>query len=152
MNIQDVLRAQGVKRWHIVETVRQQSIAEHQWNVAAITADLCQRMGWPKENTMHLISKACMHDIDEVLNGDMPSPSKGAPKSYDDDRGGAIVKAADLIEAWWFINEFGVGRHAQQVKHDCHDRLITFAESQGIVMFNHVKHVMKDLSTGVFEI
>lgn len=152
MNIQDVLRAQGVKRWHIVETVRQQSIAEHQWNVAMITREICKRMHWPTENTLFLIAKACMHDIDEVIEGDMPSPSKDGPKSYSDDRGGAIVKVADLIEAWWFINEFGVGRHAQQVKGDCHTRLMKFANECGFIICGHVKAVMKDLSTGEFEI
>lgn len=76
-----------------------------------------------------IIKYALEHDLDEILTGDIPSPTKRRASSLGLDlkrleyKGQntpnhpqviLIVKAADLIENLWFIREHGVGRHANE--------------------------------------
>ena len=125
LSIQDTLRAQGVNRWHIVETSRPQSVAEHSFNVAMIAMELAYLI--PSLSKPDVMAAALMHDIDEVVTGDIPTPTKERlgtvsthqkfdPYQDSDHNIGAIVKLADLIETWWFIHNFGLGRHAKSVE------------------------------------
>lgn len=128
MNLVDLMRAQSVKRWTIVHTTKQQSLAEHTFNVTMIARAICNKAGIPDHNVM----KATMaHDLDEILTGDIPTPFKEEARSQGIELNdimkrvshvtvsreeAAIAKAADILEAEWFINEFGQGSHADQVK------------------------------------
>lgn len=153
MKIQDVMRASSVKRWHIVETARPQSLAEHQWSVAMLTDEICKRLGYPAENRKQLVYAAMVHDNDEVISGDAPSPTKGAPKAYPPEKGGAIVKAADLLEALWFIAQHGVGRHGKAVEKDCADRLMLFLRTcQSPHLGPIVSSILTDLTSGEYTI
>ncbi len=93
MTLEMRLRAADVKRWHIVRTRAQQSVAEHSFNVAILarhmldefftTYDLRNMMGALTVDHM-LVSMARFrvqelalnHDLLEVLTGDIPSPFK----------------------------------------------------------------------------
>lgn len=123
LNIQDILRAQNVQRWNIVQTANKQSLAEHTFNVTMIARALCVEM---KVNDTLVIKMALEHDLDEVKTGDIPAPAKRnlnisppeefsyyKDKSYPMENG--IVKMADMIESLWFIKENAVGRHAKVV-------------------------------------
>ena len=137
------LRACHVRRWHIVQTSREQTLAEHSFAVAVLAGSLAAAMRY--SGLMHhglqlkLLQHALSHDIIEVRTGDMPTPFKRflekaggvgvvekAEDLVDSDHSGAmrtvagteietIVKLADLIEAIYFLQDNGVGVHAQQV-------------------------------------
>jgi len=124
LRLRDILRAQNVKRWVIVNTSRNQSLADHTFNVIAITRELCNKLG--KEDS-NCIKYAFDHDLDEILTGDIPTPAKqrlgidtseqyeGKGKLACNDEEIAIVKIADILEAILFIEENGVGQHASEV-------------------------------------
>lgn len=123
LNIQDHLRAGDVTRWHIVATARKQSLAEHQFNVAMIARAIGEEM----HLDIALITEiALFHDMDEVVIGDIPTPTKERLNKYNIKWPGPktdthwpevhVVKCADLIEAMWFLENNGIGRHADQVK------------------------------------
>lgn len=122
LKLRDILRAQNVKRWIIVNTSRNQSLADHTFNVIAITRELCRKLGVEDANC---IKYAFDHDLDEILTGDIPTPAKkrlgidsgysGKSKNECSDFEVAIVKMADVIEAILFVEENGVGQHASEV-------------------------------------
>lgn len=137
------LRACHVKRWHIVQTAREQTLAEHSFAVAVIAGSLATAMGY--KGLMHshlqlrLLQWALSHDIMEVRTGDTPTPFKHkleeaagydvvhkAEELTDHEASGAyrivkgteietIVKLADQIEAIFFLQDNGIGAHALQV-------------------------------------
>lgn len=75
----DFMRAGHVKRWHIVNTVREQNIAEHQYLVAVIAMELFAKMVDVKddpEGFSRLVIMAMFHDAPEIRYGDFPSPVK----------------------------------------------------------------------------
>ena len=137
------LRACHVRRWHIVQTSREQTLAEHSYAVAVIAGTVAARIRWAglmhDSNQLRLVQWALSHDMIEVRTGDMPTPFKRALEQVagagvveraedvvDRDMAGAyrkirgtevemIVKLADQIEAIYFLQDNGVGAHARQV-------------------------------------
>lgn len=137
------LRACHVRRWHIVQTSREQTLAEHSYAVAVIAGTVAARIRWTgllhDSNQLRLVQWALSHDMIEVRTGDMPTPFKRALEQVagpgvveraedvvDRDMAGAhrkirgtevemIVKLADQIEAIYFLQDNGVGAHARQV-------------------------------------
>lgn len=92
------MRMSSVKRWVIIEMSRAQSVAEHSFNVAVIANGLLDKLAldiigqgpstkfddsydeW-KEGQLasmraDVLEWALMHDLPEVLTGDIPSPVK----------------------------------------------------------------------------
>lgn len=141
IKIQDVMRAGHIKRWNIINTTREQTLAEHLFNVAMITQTICDRCGVDNEITDTAIQWALVHDIPEVVCGDTPSPTKARMRSLgmdmealhdqldptyarlkreaQDNGAYSVVKVADLLESIHFLQENGQGRHAKMV----HDNL-----------------------------
>ena len=121
MRIQDRLRAQHVKRWHIVQMAREQSLAEHSFNVAQIAREISVRLDHSIQLRLRVVNAALDHDIEEVVRGDAPTPSKG--KARYQITGvmtlGDVIKVADLIDAYIFAKEYAVGRHAGEVREYC---------------------------------
>lgn len=143
LTIAEQMRASHVTRWHIVQTARKQSLAEHLFNVCILSVDLAGRIRWP--DLMHhtgklaLMDWALRHDLIEVRTGDIPTPFKKVLKSLhgddvmhkaeasiDNDQSGlarlvagseieAIVKMADMIDAIQFVTDNGVGLHSKAV-------------------------------------
>lgn len=165
LSIQDILRAGGVKRWHTVETVRQQTLAEHSFNVAMISRCIAKLAGMPDEN---LLKAALEHDLDEIINGDIPTPAKrrGAAIGlfFDQiDRGGQtrltatelrILKFADLMDAWQFIANNAVTRHAKHVADLMLEELCGSIEEMAIddegPLWRAVAQVANEISNGEF--
>lgn len=126
--IQDLLRAQDVKRWNIVSMARQQTLAEHTFNVVMIARHLAKKMNIDDAN---IIKYALDHDLDEILSCDWPTTAKeryNLPRVYNgksklkcNDLELNIVTLADKIEAVWYCWAYGLGRHAQQVSSDLID-------------------------------
>lgn len=143
MTLAEQLRASHVKRWHIVQTAREQTVAEHSFNVAVIAGSLAAGMRWGgllvAQNKLSLLNWALTHDMIESITGDVPTPFKkslNAAAGYDVvakaedlvDREQmaqyrmikgtvveSIVKIADLIEAIYFLSDNGIGTHAKSV-------------------------------------
>lgn len=134
IKIQDVMRAGHIKRWNIINTTRTQTLAEHMYNVAMITHHMCMELDM---NPNRMLTWALIHDIPEVVCGDIPTPTKRRIKDMGFDMETLfetidptyastkyslsewelqLVKAADLMESIWFLEENGAGRHAMDVK------------------------------------
>lgn len=134
IQIQDIMRANYVERWQLVNVSRRQTVAEHSFNVAMISKAIAEEMGYQSDTIALLISYAIQHDLDEVITGDIPTPTKqrvrelgvemndliDTPKLIDIPQVHkyykSIIKMADYLDAMWYLNENGVGRHAKQVE------------------------------------
>jgi len=85
MRLKDLRDGGGVKRWHTVQNINDQTVAAHSWGVAVICCEL-----WPNAGTS-LIRAALYHDIPEALTGDVPATAKW---NYPE-----LAKALDEVEA-----------------------------------------------------
>jgi hypothetical protein len=122
MQINDILLAQNIHRWTIVATTREQSLAEHLFNVTMIARDIACELDIDDSN---VIKYALDHDLDEIMTGDIPSPAKsrmGIKDIYDGKGRGQcneierlVVKAADLIDSYQFIKHHRIGHHGDVV-------------------------------------
>lgn len=147
LTLADVLRSSDVNRWQIVRTSRHQSVAEHTFNVMLIALDIADSMGI--EDQPSIMKCALMHDLPEVLTGDVATPTKRVLDIGDrleqiealisyrgiktQDYGDLIrhiVKMADLVEAAHFLHHFGIGPHAQSVLDQITGRLNKFPEAR----------------------
>lgn len=151
IKIQDIMRAGHIKRWNIINTSREQTLAEHLFNVAAITQTICDRCGVEDHIAHTALEWALIHDIPEVVCGDIPSPTKKRMlemgmdmeevyKSIDptyakikkeahENGAEVIVKLADLVESVKFLKENGVGRHAKMVCYNLSQRMWRYARA-----------------------
>ena len=122
MGINDILLAQNITRWTIVSTIQRQSLAEHLFNVTMIARNIAAEADM---NDEWIMKYALDHDLDEIFTGDIPSPAKrrmnlkgeykGMSKQHLSAGEQAIVKAADLIDAYLFIKHNHHDRHGAQV-------------------------------------
>lgn len=127
LSIQDILRAQTVARWNIVGVTRPQSVAEHTFNVVFLSRRLARAINIPDER---IIKYALEHDLNEIVLGDIPTPTKkrALARGWDLNDlfpGGKnkvdgvelqIVEIADVMDAVHYVSQYGVGRHAAVVK------------------------------------
>ena len=60
----------AVKRFHMIPTNNEQTVAAHSWGVACIVLDL-----WP-DASVHLLRAALHHDVPECVTGDIPATAK----------------------------------------------------------------------------
>lgn len=160
LNIQDILRAQDIARWTIVNISRPQSLAEHTFNVVAIARAIATYAGVEDTN---IIKYALDHDLDEIITGDIPTPAKETMKIRDQYAGKskdacsqkeiAIVMIADLIEAVNYLNVHALGRHAVQVQDNLIDRLnsrIALYCAMDRKLQNAIGQVIADINEGKF--
>jgi hypothetical protein len=169
MKINDMLRAQYVKRFHIVHTIKHQSIAEHSFNVAMIAREISIRFGYSEAAINMAVLDGIYHDLDEVITGDIPTPTKERAKAQGvdlNDNGIStpyrwdsikaireVVKAADYIEAAWFLGENGVGRHADSVKEDILDKMEEYFQvTFNVTELAHINDVCATIFSADFTI
>lgn len=144
-DLEVVMRFGSVKRWHMLDTVRVQTLAEHSANTALLTYHIAmtapQMYFGPSAN---VALGALLHDVDEVFTGDIPTPTKrhfaAALKDLEDKLTpfqygyacsadtGTLIKVCDLAEGMRFIRLYGGGstinRHAESgIQRQFHDRL-----------------------------
>lgn len=82
------LRGGRIKRYHTAETVRQQTVAEHSFNVMVLVDVVCQGMPGP-----NLLRAVMYHDISEQLTGDIPAPGKWLVSE--------LAVGCELAEDWY---------------------------------------------------
>lgn len=166
MFLTDALSLSHVPRWVVVRTLRAQSTADHSFRVAMILQEILTRHPrltraenvLNEESTVpamirpfNAIWHALTHDIDECVTGDIPGIAKQhmrAKREIPDlvpdkpDIGVTLpeiqlVKLADLMETYTFLELEAVGPHAQSVvqwlREDVLSKVISEAQSAGLV-------------------
>lgn len=142
--IVDLLSLGHVPRWVIVRHHRSQSVAEHSFNVACIAHELYVRHESSFSNAdvriANILLRALYHDLEECITGDMPTPAK---KLFTRDHTVPpvaditsvtmvelqVVKLADLIDAYTWIEVHGLGSHAQSVTNWLERKLYDYRNS-----------------------
>lgn len=79
--LEQMMRTGHVKRWQIVRVAREQTVAEHCYRVWAIATHLCQVMNVPKGLSITAGMWALIHDVPEVITGDIATPAKAAMRA-----------------------------------------------------------------------
>lgn len=131
--IETVMRLQAVKRWHMIDTNREQTLAEHSANVALLAYGIavnCPGMFFGSADAV--AGQALLHDLPEVFTGDVPSHTKNylqgleeleasvLPTCYTYRPGPGVrlmVKLCDLADGIRHIRLHGcdiTARHAQE--------------------------------------
>lgn len=136
----DFARACHVKRWHIIHTVREQTLAEHSFLVTIIALELFRKIVGCEDHVdiNTLMVGAMFHDMPEIRTGDTPTPAKATIREMGGDEiftkidealmpelpyvGGQVpdrlkpfIKMADLIADAWWITENKAGIHSGMV-------------------------------------
>lgn len=137
----DLLGLADVRRWCVVRTLHNQSVAEHAFAVMIIAADLYNRLqiSFDLHAYGQLAWWAIIHDVPETLTGDIDGKFKrnhpqlraaiceaeneefpwyAAYAKIVDPKVKAVVKLADKIEAIRFIQDWGHGARANDVYHE----------------------------------
>ncbi len=171
-SLRDVMKLSNVKRWGIVEMSREQSVAEHSYNVALISLGLIYNthLGVQPQKVSIMLKWALCHDLPELLTGDLPTVIKGSMgdaiaklekdnfpqlvaygsdvKEYDraiyD-----IVKLADLIDAYQFASKFCIN-HVQQEEllNELLGKMDLLISSMELAHGIYLKHVLSNLWLG----
>lgn len=136
-NLEVVMRMSAVKRWHMIDTTRTQTLAEHTANVSLLAWLIAQTSPMIHFDPGSLLLGAMVHDLAEAFLGDIPTHSKpligkeaissaeatvlpvifqravlkpGSPEHE-------LLKLCDIADGIRFIRLHGVdvtARHAQQ--------------------------------------
>lgn len=145
MKLTDIYRASDVFRWQIVKTIRQQSIAEHSYQVAMIAHRILLLLVPNQVGRgmleLEVLKWSLYHDLPEVMTGDIATPLKQYLKKQNthgcieelEDRVSPqyrmakplkgslvqrIVKLADIMEAIKFVSENAATVHGTQFVRD----------------------------------
>jgi hypothetical protein len=142
MKLYETLRAGHVHRWNIVATMRQQSIAEHMWNVTMIATTISRVLELQDSAPPGFVGLCLRHDRHEVILGDVPTPTKrkmnwdlieaGSDPEYDNLKAHYrdtiyehILKIADILEGEWFLLSWGVpSSHVSEILEELSDRYL----------------------------
>lgn len=127
------MRFSQVKRWHMLDTTKTQTLAEHSGNVALLAHLIAHHApGMFFGSSREAVMFALFHDVSEVFTGDIPTPTKRhltGLKPLEDKvlpymlRWDAnedikmVVKLCDLADGIRFIRLHGIGvtgRHATE--------------------------------------
>ncbi len=131
--IETVMRIHAVKRWHMIDTTRAQTLAEHSANVALLAGFIARTA--PQAffgNYAAVAWYGMVHDIPEAFTGDIPTHTKRSLTGLDEleeevlnpaffaeleKAGQLLVKICDLADGIRFIRLHGVdltATHAQK--------------------------------------
>lgn len=151
VKFEELFRLSAIKRWHMVPCTREQTVAEHTFNVMCLSLHFSVGLS-------SKISAACMvhgfsHDMSECAFGDItpmakkeygltgdPVSVQGWPEYYtkidsmmlnkeEVEQIIAIVKIADVAEALRFVLEYGTGNYSKEVISDLSRELVYLIDS-----------------------
>lgn len=131
--IETVMRLHSVKRWHMIDTTRTQTLAEHSANTALLAYLIAMSSPMHFFGDPMLIAVATLvHDIPEAFTGDIPTHTKPHIEGMDAlertvthpmfnvlmaDPAKTLIKLCDLADGIRFIRLHGVdvtARHARE--------------------------------------
>lgn len=155
--VETVMRFHAVKRWHMIDTTRNQTLAEHSANVALLAyyiAAHSPEMFFGSSTSVCTI--ALLHDIDEVFTGDIPSHTKKFLSGLNDlentttpacfkvsglpERVKSLIKLCDLADGIRFIRLHGVDITARHAREGLERQLATNFEKANS-LWSEVPHV-----------
>ncbi|KKN27334.1 hypothetical protein LCGC14_0865590 [marine sediment metagenome] len=160
MKINDILRASGVTRWHIVRTVAPQSLAEHTFDVTMIARAIAKIAGY---DDYEIMKAAMLHDLDEIYTGDIPTPTKvrarengielndlyakvtGRELSYNET---LIIQIADKLADLYWLSMYGLGSHASKGLKWMWDQYQELLDTSSIP--NNIKEAAREVEVDVF--
>lgn len=145
-DIETVMRFHAVKRWHMIDTTRQQTLAEHSANVALLAYGIAVNApGMFFGPALALAGIALLHDIPEVFTGDIPSHTKQYISGVDelekqvtpsmftvdgvtpDEK--RLIKMCDLADGIRFIRLHGVDVTARHAREQLEEKLTVHREA-----------------------
>jgi hypothetical protein len=137
--IETVMRMHSVKRWHMIDTTRQQTLAEHSANVALLAFLIAKTAPINFFDDSSMIALAGLtHDTAEAFTGDIPSHTKRhltgieelehtvSAIEFDTEQTSAtygLVKLCDLADGIRFIRLHGVDLTANHAQRGLEDQL-----------------------------
>lgn len=156
--LEAVTRFQSIKRWHMIDTCRQQSIAEHSANVALLAYHIAIfAPGVYFGPAQGVLAPALFHDLPEVFMGDIPTHTKKHLKGITEleerltpaefryeanDQVHLLIKLCDLADGIRFIEKYGVDRVAIFAMEGLHAQLNKkFVEARAQWPENVYEHV-----------
>lgn len=148
MQINEKMRVSHVKRWQIVRTAREQTLAEHLYRVWLLVREFGPRVGLTPDEVRAAENFALLHDLPEVKTGDIATPVKSMLPPLDHIESAfshehldamaactrkslKLVKLCDLIEAAAFLQVEAVGQHALSVLVDIEGRVEKIINDEG---------------------
>ena len=149
--LETVMRMHSVKRWHMIDTTRQQTMAEHSANVAMLAFLIVHTAPFEKfQGGMPAMMWGMFHDLQESFTGDLPGHTKKfltglkevekavTPPEFNHHVGvhtQAVVKLCDLADGIRFIRLHGVdatAHHAQkQIEEQLEEKFISVRKDLG---------------------
>jgi hypothetical protein len=137
--IDKLMDCQHVKRWTLVATTAESTVASHSFNVAVLAMAIMRKMRNIRGTSVaEVCYYALMHDVDEAETGDIPTPTKTAIRNAGVDPNhlfdtqepnkvpehiARIIRLADLIDNYIFIAEHGVGTRGRAAIAEVRGRL-----------------------------
>lgn len=161
--IEAITRFASVKRWHMIDTTKTQSVAEHSANVALLARYIAATApGIYFGNPTSVAGCALVHDLEEVFTGDIPTLTKRMlsgvneleaqvmPRVFLTDHAGPesvapLIKLCDLADAIRFIRVYGIGPEAVWAREGLERQLADIFRTTEEVWPEHV--FIKVLST-----
>lgn len=161
-----VRRMMHTKRWGIINTTRQQSVAEHTCGVAILADRLATDAGLSPTDHLALLRHVLYHDAFEVVTGDLPGSLKrnhpAIKATIKDLEEGQLevpviklrdsvlqrfTRAADMAESVIFLDDAGVGLRARAVT----NALIGITNATGLGhILDETKKLHDDVDLGNF--
>ena len=131
--VEAIMRMHSVKRWHMIDTTRQQTLAEHSANVAMLAMMIAATSPiFTFGDPAAIAAAALVHDVEECFTGDIPTLTKRSLTGLEglEDKvtpavfklkmtgsSAALIKICDLADGIRFIRLHGVdatARHARE--------------------------------------
>lgn len=151
MKINELMRLQDISRWSMINVTRQQSVAEHSFNVSVLAQAILDRANKMSEestfNSQYIGIIAMLHDAVESVTGDIPTPAKQRMKQLGFDFNEAfkdpdgetpphgyevVIKVCDLFESVMYLRNFGTGERAyvvlQGLEHNLEEKMADLAK------------------------
>jgi hypothetical protein len=162
VNLETVMRFSAVKRWHMVETRKVQTLAEHSALVAALAFVIAQESpGMFFGGCSFAAAYALFHDIPEVFTGDPPTPTKKhctglkelesalTPKAFRwmaSSNLELMVKLCDLADSIRHIRLHGVDLTAEHARRGLEEQLFNKLTVAGVAWPREVyAHVLENI-------
>jgi len=151
MKISDIIAAGDVKRWHIMNMTRDQTLAEHQWMVTMLAREIGIRAELENYEIGVIVDVALIHDMDEIWGGDPPNVSPAneiVHKLNNLNEIKACVKFADLIDAAIFSRENCINRRSELAANQSRNRLVAAFNCKHIKIAKAAEEVYNECYPG----